>query len=203
MRPAVTLLATLALAAPLAAAPLLGPLATLRQKNGEFDKLLRGKPAAGSPAEQKQKDEIKALAGTMLDYAELSKRSMADKWTTLTPQQRDQFVSSFRDLLEHKYVKQIRTNIDYAMQYKSEEVAGDEATVSTIVKVKTKGKSTDAEIVYKVHKVGGAWLVWDIITDDISMVSNYKSQFIKILNEKGYDELIKKIKANIEKLEGA
>ena len=139
----------------------------------------------------------------MLDYAELSRRSMADKWTTLTAAQREQFVANFRDLLEHKYVKQIRSNLDYAMQYKGEEVAGDEATVSTIVKVKTKGKSTDAEIVYKVHKVGAAWLVWDIITDDISMVSNYKSQFIKILDEKGYDELIKKIKANIEKLEGA
>src|SRR5439155_15682037 len=143
----------------------------------------------------KQKDDIKALAGTLLDYAELSRRSMADKWATLTQTQRDQFVASFRDLLEHKYVKQIRSNLDYVMQYKGEEVAGDEATVSTVVKVKTKGKSTDAEIVYKVHKVGGAWLVWDIITDDISMVSNYKSQFVKILNEKGYDELIKKIKA--------
>src|SRR5437764_9956003 len=136
MRPVLSLIAALAVAAPLAAAPLLGPMATLKQKNGEFDKLLRGKPAAGTPAEQKQKDEIKALAATMLDYAELSRRSMAEKWTTLTAQQRDQFVASFRDLLEHKYVKQLRSNIDYAMQYKGEEVSGDEATVSTVVKVK-------------------------------------------------------------------
>jgi phospholipid transport system substrate-binding protein len=201
MRTVLTLIAAVSIAAPLAAAAPSGPMAALKQKNGEFDKLLREKPAAGSPAEKKQKEDIKALAATMLDYAELSKRSMADKWVTLTAAQRDQFVANFRDLLEHKYVKQIRTNIDYAMQYKNEEVTGDDATVLTIVKVKTKGKSTDAEIVYKVHKVGAAWLVWDIVTDDISMVSNYKSQFIKILNEKGYDELIKKIKANIDKLE--
>src|SRR5438094_1893343 len=99
MRPIFSFLAALALAAPLgsAAAPLAGPLATLKQKNGEFDKLLRGKPAAGTAAEQKQKDDIKALAGTLLDYAELSRRSMADKWATLTQTQRDQFVASFRD----------------------------------------------------------------------------------------------------------
>jgi phospholipid transport system substrate-binding protein len=195
--------AALSLAAPLAAAPLLGPLATLKQKNGEFDKLLRAKPAVGTPAEKKQKDDIKALAATMLDYSELSRRAMADKWGTLSEKQRTEFVANFRDLLEHKYVKQVRTNLDYAMQYKTEDVKGDEATVETIVKVKTKGKSTDAEIVYKVHKVDGAWLVWDIITDDVSMVSNYKSQFIKIMNEKGYDELLKKIKSNIEKLESS
>ncbi len=198
-----SMLLVVAAVAPLAAAPLLGPMATLKQKNGEFDKLLRSKPAAGSPAEKKQKDDIKALAATMLDYGELSRRAMADKWATLTEKQRTEFVSQFRDLLEHKYVKQVRTNLDYAMQYKTEEVKGDEATVGTIVKVKTKGKSTDAEIIYKVHKVDGAWLVWDIVTDDVSMVSNYKSQFIKIMNEKGYDELLKKIKSNIEKLEGS
>lgn len=202
MRLALALIALVSLS-PLAGAAPGGPMAVLKQKNGEFDKLLRARPAAGSPAEKKQKDEIKALAATMLDYAELSKRSMAEKWDTLTATQREQFVAQFRDLLEHKYCKQIRSSLDYAMKYNDEQITGDEAIVSTVVKVKTKGKSTDAEIVYKVHKVGAAWLVWDIITDDISMVNNYRSQFIKIMNDKGYDELIKKIKANIEKLEGA
>ena len=51
MRSLIPFVAVVSLAAPLAAAPVLGPMATLKQKNGEFDKLLRGKPAAGTPAE--------------------------------------------------------------------------------------------------------------------------------------------------------
>ncbi len=178
-----------------------GPMATLKQKNSDVDKLLRQKTEAGSAAEKKQKDDVKALAGTLLDYGELGKRAMSDNWDKLTPPQREQFNTTFRDLIEHHYVKQLRSNLDYQVKYDNEEISGDEATVSTVVKVKTKGKSTDADIVYKLHKTPSGWMVWDVITDDVSLVRNYRGQFNKIMGDKGFDELIKKMKSKIEKEE--
>jgi phospholipid transport system substrate-binding protein len=178
-----------------------GPLQTLKTKNGEVDKLLRLKTEPNSPAEKKQKDEVKALAATLLDYSELGKRSMATNWDKLSAPQREQFNNTFRDLIEHHYVKQLKTNLDYTVQYKEEQIEGEEATVSTIVKVKTKGKSTDAEIVYKLRRTTVGWMVWDVITDEVSLVRNYRSQFNKIMTDKGFDELIKKMKTKIEKEE--
>jgi phospholipid transport system substrate-binding protein len=70
--------------------------------------------------------------------------------------------------------------------------------VSTTVKVKTQGKATDADIVYKLRRDGERWVVWDVITDEVSLVRNYRSQFQKIITEKSYDELIKKMKSKLE-----
>ena len=178
----------------LAAPPAGGPMATLKLKNGEVDRLLRQHPEKGSPQEAKQKEQIKELAATLLDYEELSKRALAQHWETLKPEQRSEFVATLRGLIERNYTRQLRNNLDYQVQYKKEEVEGDDATVATVVKVKTAGKSSDAEIVYKLRKNPDGWRVWDIITDESSLVRNYKSEFNKIITEKSYDELLKKMK---------
>jgi phospholipid transport system substrate-binding protein len=187
------LLPSLALAAPAA-----GPMATLKQKNGEVDKLLRQKVDKGSPAEKKQKEEIKQLAAGLLDYDELSQRALAAHWDKLTPAQRTDFVSTLRELIERNYVKQLRSNLDYQVQYKNEENGGAEATVTTIVKVKSPGKSTDAEIIYKMKKDPDGWRVWDVVTDEVSLVRGYRTQFNKIITEQSYDALIKKMKSKLK-----
>jgi phospholipid transport system substrate-binding protein len=175
-----------------------GPMATLKQINGDVDKLLKLNPADGTPAAQKQKADIKALAGKLLDYSELARQSLSQHWEKLTPPQRNEFVSTLRELIERNYVKQLRTNLDYKVDYNNEEMKGDQATVSTTVKVKTQGKATDADIVYKLRRDGERWVVWDVITDEVSLVRNYRSQFQKIITEKSYDELIKKMKSKLE-----
>ncbi len=175
-----------------------GAMATLKQKNGEVDRLLRQKVEKGSPAEQKQKDEIKQLASTLLDYDELAQKSMVGHWEKLTPAQRTEFVTTLKELIERNYVKQLRSNLDYQVQYKNEEAEGEQATVSTVVKVKSPGKSTDAEIVYKMKKNPEGWRVWDVITDEVSLVRGYKTQFNKIITEQSYDALIKKMKSKLK-----
>jgi len=195
-----TFAATLALVLlpSLAAASAGGPMATLKQKNGDVDKVLRQKVDKGSPAEQKQKDEIKKLAATLLDYDELAQKSLAAHWDKLTPAQRSEFVTTLRELIERNYVRQLRSNLDYQVQYKNEEADGDQATVSTIVKVKSAGKNTDAEIVYKMKKDPDGWRVWDVITDEVSLVRSYRTQFNKIITEQSYDALIKKMKSKLK-----
>src|ERR1700761_5672446 len=113
------------------------PMATLKAKNGDVDRLLRIKVEKGSPEEAKQKADIKAMAANLLDYDELTKRSLAQHWDKLTTAQRTDFVATLRELIERNYVKQLRSNLDYQVQYKSEQAEGDEATVTTIVKVKS------------------------------------------------------------------
>lgn len=180
-------------------------MAALKAKNGEVEKILRQKVEKGTPQEKKQKDEIKSLAANLLDYDELGKRSLAQHWTKLNPGQQKEFISTLRELIERNYVKQLRSNLDYQVQYKGEQVEGEDATVNTIVKVKSQGKNSDAEIVYKMRKipigVAPEWRVWDVITDEVSLVRNYRTQFNKIITEQGYDALIKKMKKKLAEQE--
>ncbi len=174
------------------------PTDLLKQRNEQVERLLRQNPAKDSPEEKKQKDQIKQLAGEILDYQELAKLSLADHWNPLLPKQREEFVAAFREMLEKNYVKQIKNSLDYQVSYSDEQITADKARVKTIVKVKTQGKTTDAEIEYKMHKVGGTWMVWDIITDEVSLVRNYKTQFHKIITEQSYDKLLEKIRSRLK-----
>src|SRR5207249_1336631 len=110
-----------------------------------------------------------------------------------------EFVTTLRELIERNYVKQLRTNLDYQVQYKGEQLDGDDATVTTVVKVRSQGKNTDAEILYKMRKAppGGVWRVWDVVTDEVSLVRNYRTQFNKIITEQSYEALIKKMKSKL------
>lgn len=196
MRPAI--LAALFVVGSSSAWAAIAPTATLKQKNGELSKLIKQSPAVGTPAAKLQQDEIKKLAGTLLDYNELTKRAMAEHWNNISPAQQKDLVATLKELIERNYVKQVRSNVDYQISYDEEKLAADEATVKTTVKVKTKGKSTDAEIVYKMRKDQESWLVWDVITDEVSLMRNYKSQFHKIISEQGFDALLKKMKDKLK-----
>src|SRR5258706_10984076 len=102
-----------------------GPTATLKQKNGEVDRLLKLAPESGSAAEKKQKDDIKALAGSLLDYQELARRALDAEWAKLSRPQQEEFVATLRELIERNYIKQMRSSVDHQVQYKGERVTGD------------------------------------------------------------------------------
>lgn len=170
---------------------------TLKAKNGEVDKLLRLKTEPKTAADSKRKEEIKTLASSLFDYSELVKQAMAAHWDKITAKQRDELVATMKGLIERKYVKDLKGNLDYQILYRDEKITGDQASVMSIVKVKRKGKSSDVEVEYKLRNVGDKWLVWDVINDEISQVRNYKSQFNRIITDSGFDELLRKMKSKL------
>jgi len=177
------------------------PTATLKSKNGEVDRLLKIKADPGTPGDQKRKSDIKAVATSLFDYPELIKRAMADHWQQITPAEQTDLVGTLKQLIERNYVKQLRGNLDYQVSYKEEKVSGEDATVGSVVKIKTRGKSTEAEIIYKLRNVGGKWMVWDVITDESSLMRSYKSSFHKIITESGFPELMKRMKNKLKEPE--
>jgi phospholipid transport system substrate-binding protein len=171
-----------------------GPKQTLQRLNSAEDKLLRAKTEPGSDEDKRVKNEIKQRASELLEYSELCKRALGEHWDKMTEKQRTEFVATLKDLIERNYVKQLRTNLDYEVSYGDEEVNGSEAKVLTTIKIRTKGKATDAAIEYRMIKTDHGWMVYDVITDELSLVRNYRSQFQRIIGQQGYDGLINKMK---------
>jgi phospholipid transport system substrate-binding protein len=46
---------------------------------------------------------------------------------------------------------------------------------------------------YRLLLKDGRWSAYDIIIDGVSLVSNYRSQFQKIIRESSYEELVKRL----------
>lgn len=184
------------------AAPASGPKATLQRLNSDVDKRLRATPVPGSAEDTRLKNEVKEFASELLNYGELCKRALGEHWDKMPPAQRTDFVSTLKELIERNYVKQLKTNLDYQVTYGDESIDGNEARVTTTVKIATKGKATEALIDYRMIKEtsgpkGERWMVYDVITDELSLVRNYRSTFVRIINSSGYDGLLNKMKTKL------
>jgi phospholipid transport system substrate-binding protein len=189
--PLVCCLALTAGAVPARALASTSPKETLRKTNDQLRKLLK------EPDPTKVRSSIKELVNGFLDYQELSTRALGEHWEKLKPEQRTEFVGVLRDLIERNYVRQLRSNVDYDVVYKTEDVKGKEATVQTAVKAKRKGREVEIPIDYKLSERGGKWVVFDVITEEVSLVRNYRSQFQKIIEKDGYEGLIAKMKKRL------
>lgn len=55
-------------------------------------------------------------------------------------------------------------------------------------------------IEYRMKRTTSGWMVYDVITDDVSIVRNYRSQFNRIIRRKSYDHLVKKMRSKIKEL---
>jgi phospholipid transport system substrate-binding protein len=182
-----------------AKAPAGTPTNVLQTANDKITKLLDAKVAKGSDAEKKRDEKIKKLVDGFLDFESLARRSMGKNWETRTDAEKEEFKKVFRQLIQQNYLKQIHEKADYVITYDSEEVEEVKATVYTTVKAKSKkGEEAETSLVYKMKKAKGKWLVYDIVTDEVSLVQNYKSQFTKIINKDGYKVLIQKIQKKLD-----
>jgi phospholipid transport system substrate-binding protein len=171
------------------------PKATLQRLNGSCERLLRTKTEPGSAEEKRVKDEIKLRASELLDYTELCKRALGEHWDKMGEAKRTEFVSTLKELIERNYIRQLRTNLDYEVTYGDESQDVAEAKVATNLKLATKGKTTQVQIDYRmIKKPDGRWMVYDVITDELSLVRNYRTQFQRIIGGNNYDGLLSRMK---------
>jgi len=174
------------------------PMAELKKSNDKLDKILTKNRPNWSPEAELQREEVRKLVGSFLDYNELARRSLARHWETITPKQREDFVNTLRELVERSYLKQVHGNANYNIKYDKEIKDGSDATVTGVLNTVARGKKVKIALEYKMLWRGDHWVVYDVVTDEQSMVENYRAEFNKIINRDGFDALLKRMKKKLE-----
>lgn len=187
---------------------LLGPVATAvateagpkEQLKSAIDRvlaILQDPALKGEARAAERRAAIRRVADEIFDFEEIARRSLAQHWRALTPDQRKVFVQLFSDVLERAYISKIELYSGEPIQYTGERVSDDLATVTT--KMITK-KGTEVPIDYRLHRRDSRWLVYDVIIEGVSLVSNYRTQFNTIIQTASYAELVKKLRSRAEAL---
>lgn len=182
---AVTLLA----AAPAATA---SPMEVVKTSNVEVQK------AATAP--NATVEQLATVVEKFVDFEELAKRALGKTWDTLTPAQRKDFSDTMKGLLRASYAQKAIGQGNAKVTYGKETIKGEEATVTTVLAVKKDKVPVD----YKLYRTGGGkgpWRIYDVITDEVSLVETYRGQFRKLMAEQGFEGLMKTLKAKREQLE--
>jgi phospholipid transport system substrate-binding protein len=174
------------------------PLADLKKSNNQLKKVLAKQPPNWSPERDAKNSEVRKVVGQFLDFEELSRRSLARHWDTLTPKQRTDFVATLRELVESNYIKQVHGQPDYELKFDKEAKEGGEATVNATLVTTSKGKKVNVALEYKMVWKNGRWVVYDVITDEQSLLENYRAEFNKIISKDGFDALLKRMRKKLE-----
>lgn len=147
--------------------------------------------------EAKRRAALKSAISTIFDYGEMAKRSLGVHWKERSKAEQKEFVDLFATLLENSYAGKIESYENEKIVYDKETVEGDYAEVkSRVVTARRDEYSLD----YRLLREGNRWMVYDVVIEGVSLVSNYRSQFNRIITSQGYGELVRKLKAKSQEI---
>ncbi len=185
---------------PLIAVLLLGPVSPawagpateqLRTYTDQVLKVLQN-PALSLP---ERREAVKHLAESVFEVSETAKRALGQHWLQRTPAERDEFVKLFANLLEQTYISRIDEFGGEKLTYVSEQIDGDRAIVRARITTKN---GTDGPVESRLVQKGNRWLIYDILVENLSLISNYRSQFDRVIRTTSYEELVKRLKTRGE-----
>jgi len=136
------------------------------------------------------KARLREIIFPRFDFAEMARRSLGNRWSTLAEKQAE-FIAAFIQFAEGSYLNTVGSYRGEKITYGREQIDGDFAEVETQVL----GRGETTQISYKLHLVGDEWKVYDVIIDQISLVSNFRSQFGRVLQTASVDELMRRLRA--------
>jgi len=171
--------------------------AEVKKAVDEVVKLVSDKELKKPQNEKKKRKALRETIETIFDYGEMTKRAIGGHWKELSAPEKKEITGLFQTLLENSYANKIESYNNEKVIYLKEDTEDNYSEVKTkILTVKRDEYSVD----YRLMNKDGRWMVYDVVIEGVSLVSNYRTQFSKIINNQGFKELVKKLRAknNVE-----
>lgn len=170
------------------------PTDTVREYTDAVQKVLE------DPALRKEdrRASVRKIAAEAFDVNESARRALGLHWQQRTAAEREEFVQLFGDLLERTYIAQIDLYGGERLRFTEEKLDGNLAIVRA--KLVTK-QGTEVPVEARMNRKNERWLIYDVAIENVSLISNYRSQFDRIIRQKSYPELIKQLRSRGETLQ--
>ena len=134
------------------------------------------------------------------DFRRMTQLAVGQSWNKASPQQQEALERAFRTLLVRTYTAALsQSSGDTKVDIKPATIEGNEATVRTLV---TEPGRKPFNIDYRMSNSGGEWKVYDVVVENLSLVTNYRGSFQSEIARSGIDGLIKVIEQRNQKLKG-
>lgn len=134
--------------------------------------------------------EVEQVVRRTFHYEAMAERSLGEAWNKLNAPERRQYVRLFVQLLRDEVADKLREYSSAQVAYLSEQ--GDEE--STQVMTAPAGPNVDTRIEFQMVRRSGAWMMNDLICDGVSIITNYQTQFSRILREGSFSDLMEHLK---------
>ncbi len=167
------------------------PADRLRQHVDQVIRILQDPDVPKAGAAQARRASIRKVAESLFDLRETTKRCLGQHWQTRTPEEREEIVRLFGDLLERAYISKVELYNGEKVAILNDSVDGEYATVRTRVVTR---QGPEFSVDYRMLHRDGAWYAYDVVIEGISLVANYRAQFNRVIQGSSYQDLVRKLR---------
>jgi phospholipid transport system substrate-binding protein len=143
-----------------------------------------------------RRDRMREVIDKRFDFRAMSQRTLATNWKKASDAEKQKFTELFAELIQNSYVSKIESYTNETVEYPAEKKNGRKAVVNTLIIT----SSAEIPVNYKVYQKDGTWLVYDVIIEGVSLISNYRSSYQEIVKKDGFDGLLAKMEEKIREL---
>ena len=143
-----------------------------------------------------RRDRMREVIDKRFDFRAMSQRTLATNWKKASDAEKQKFTELFAELIQNSYVSKIESYTNETVEYPNEKKKGRKAVVDTLIIT----SSAEIPVNYRVYLKDGTWLVYDVIIEGVSLISNYRSSYQEIVKKDGFDGLLAKMEEKIREL---
>lgn len=127
-----------------------------------------------------------------VDMYRVSSLVLGRNWRKASADQKAAFSREFKRLLVRTYATAMRELGDFEIRFQPGRTQSDQRRALVKTEVLRPGAPPVA-VDYQMHHSKGRWLAYDVKIEGISLVTNYRSSFGRLIRQKGIDGLIQEL----------
>lgn len=183
------LLLPLAFTSPTIMAQVVPPDVLARNTTNEVIEIVKRDREIRSGNAQKIYELVDAKVLPHFDFRQMTQLAVGRNWAQATPEQQQRLVAEFRALLVRTYAASISSVADYKIDFKPLRMRPGDTDVTVSTEVSRPG-STPITIDYRMERQADGWKVYDVLVDNVSLVTTYRNSFNSEVRKGGIDGLI-------------
>jgi phospholipid transport system substrate-binding protein len=149
------------------------------------------------PVRQRRR-ELREAIENQFDFSEMSRTALGYHWRNLGPDDRRQFTQLFTAFIEDAYLSKIQDYSGQQVRFNGQTPLG-QGYMQINTDIIQPGKAPIA-VNYLLLQKGDTWKIYDVTVDAISIIANYRNQFNRVINEKGFPQLMADLRAKQQEL---
>lgn len=171
------------------------PMEQMRQTLNALVAIFEDTTLSSPDRTEERRAKIQQVLSQRFAYEAMAQRSLGRHWDELTPAQQQAFIPLFSSLLEQMHTQRIEK---YGGKKKSvvfkDETPQADGTASVTMDIVDPGDPTiNEKVEYRLQKHQDAWRVHDLLIDEGSMITNFRTQFDRVIRQESYDELVRRL----------
>lgn len=143
---------------------------------------------------------LRSSISGFLDIGVLAREALGSHWDPRTEEERTAFVALMTDLIETSYSKRLGDEGvepgSYTVTWDGERSRNGRTRVEATVTYE--GEAHAVEVMLREEE--GRRIVYDLVTDDVSLKDSYAESFDSIITEHGWDELMSRMQTRLDEL---